>query len=108
MAQPGTILAIDPEKMMQTAQTFDAQLTIIQNCLNSIRDDAKSLEGVWEGESANAYQTVMDKLEENSPKIVNIVKEYVSKLNEIASKFISDEQKHVANNEALPGDIFGV
>jgi len=108
MAQQGILLDIDPSRMMQTAQTFDVQRIIIENCMNKIRDDAKALESVWEGESANAYKTAMDKLEENSPKIVSIITEYVKNLNDIASRFISDELVQRTKNEALPGDIFGV
>ena len=108
MGQQGITLKIDPAKMKQTAQIFDMQLTIIDNCLKSIRDDAKTLNNVWEGESATAYQTVMGKLDENSPKIVSIIKEYVQDLNNIASRFTSDEHKHEATVEALPDDVFGV
>ena len=108
MGQQGITLKIDPAQMKQTAQIFDAQLTIIDNCLKSIRDDATALKGVWEGESATAYQTVMEKLNENSPKIVSILEEYVQDLNTIASQFTSDEQKHKVVIEELPSDVFGV
>jgi len=101
-------LEINPAKMVQTAQTIDVQLTIIGNCLNSIHDDARALKNVWEGESSEAYQAAMDKLEEESPKILGIIKGYVQNLNDIASRFANDEQKHRIRNEALPADIFGV
>ena len=104
----GISFAIDPVRMMQAAQSLDAQRTVIENCLNSIRQDANALKSLWEGESANAYQAVMAKLEENSPKIVSILREYVHNLNGIASRYISDERKHIALNEALPSDVFGV
>ena len=76
--------------------------------MNSIKNDANALKSPWEGDSADAYQTVMERLAENSPKVVSALKEYVHDLNTIASSFLSDEQRRKAQGEALPGDVFGV
>jgi len=107
MSQQGT-MTIDPVVMMNAAQTVDNQRSIIENCLNSIIKDAGSLKTVWEGESADAYQAAIAKIEENAPNVVNILKEYALDLNEIASQFISEEDKRKVHNETLPNDIFGI
>ena len=108
MATYGTTVAIDPIALQKTAKDIDTQRSLIQNCLESIKQDAGALKHVWEGEAANAYESAISKLNEGSPKIVSILQEYVLDLNEIASNFLSDEQKRKAKDEALPGDIFGV
>ena len=108
MATYGTTVAIDPVIMTRAAQSLDAQRQIVESNLNSIKSDAAALKSLWEGESADAYQAVMTKLGENSPKIVSVLMEYVHDLNEIASRFLSDEQRRKAMDEALPSDVFGV
>jgi len=107
MGQQGATTSIDPVVMLNAAQSVEAQRAIIENCLNSIITDANSLRSVWEGDSADAYRATIAKLEENSPKVVSILSEYVLDLNEIASSFMTGEQKRKAQNEALPGDVFG-
>jgi len=107
MAQQGTT-TIDPAVMLSAAQTVETQRSTIENCLNSIIRDANSLKSVWEGDSANAYQEAILKIEENTPILVSVLKEYALDLNEIASSFMSEEQKRKAQSEALPGDIFGL
>jgi len=107
MSIQGT-MTIDPTVMMNAAQTVDSQRSIIENCLNSIIKDANSLKSVWEGESANAYQTAIAKIEENAPNVINVIKEYVTDLNMIASEFIDKEKGRVIHNEALPTNVFGI
>ena len=108
MALYGVSIQIDSDHMLKTAQAVDTQSAIIENCLNGIQKDANALKNVWEGESANAYLTAMDKLGEEYSRVVNILKEYALDLNKIALQHMSDEQKLKAQNEALPDDIFGV
>jgi len=106
MAQQG-VFTIDPVVMQNTAQTIGSQWAIIENCLNSIKQSATSLKYEWEGDSATAYQTAISKIAEDSPKLVSILKEYVIDLNDIARKFIAEENKRSAANAALPNDVFG-
>ena len=108
MALQGTTMTIDPAVMQSAANTVDAQRAKIENCFNSISQDANSLKPLWEGMSATSYQTTMAKIAEDAPKIVSILREYVLDLNEIASSFMTEEQKRKAQSEALPSDVFGV
>jgi len=108
MSQQGTTTTIDPAVMLSAAQSTDAQRSVLENCLNSIIKDANSLKSVWEGESAGAYQEAILKIEENAPVVVSILQEYAMDLNEIASEFMSEEQKRKVQNEALPNNIFGI
>ena len=107
MSQQDT-MTIDPVIMLNAAQTVDAQRSIIENCLSSIIKDANSLKSVWEGESAGAYQEAIAKIEESSPNVVDVLKEYALDLNEIASQFISREAERERNNAALPNNVFGL
>ena len=106
MPDSGTPVTIDPIQMQQVAKSLDGQRTIIENCLNSIKQDSTSLKSLWEGESATAYQAIAAKIGEASPKVVSILSEYVLDLNDIASRYITDEQKVKAESEALPSDVF--
>ena len=106
MTAPNSIVMIDPAVMQSAAQTVDAQRSIIENCLGSILRDANSLKSVWEGEGATAYQAAIAKIEENSPVLVSVLKEYVLDLNAIAQSYQTEEQRRKAQSEALPGNIF--
>jgi len=108
MTVKGTTITIDPAVMSSAASTVEAQCAIIDNCIQSIVKDAGSLKSVWEGESASAYQEAITEIEKNSPVVVSILQEYAQDLNEIASSFLSEEQKRKAGNEALPSNVFGV
>jgi WXG100 family type VII secretion target len=98
--------SIDPAYMLRVANSIDGQRVIIGNCLNSIQEDAAALTSEWEGESSAAYQAGMAKLGQVSPMVESILNEYIQSLNQIASKFISDEQKIISQSESLPSDIF--
>jgi len=97
----GTV-TINPAVMLSAAQTVDAQRSIIENCLNSILRDARSLKSVWEGESASAYHTAVSKIEENAPVLVSVLKEYVLDLNAIATDFRNTDNKIKGESGALP------
>jgi len=107
MSVQGTAVTINPEVMKSAAQIVDTQRSTIENCLNSILRDANSLKSVWEGEGANAYQAAITKIEENSPILVSVLKEYVLDLNQIATAFVKTDIDNKAKSEALPSDIFG-
>ena len=114
MAQYGVSLQIDPAQMTAVARTVDNQRSIVENCFNTIYQDARKLKSSWEGNSADAYQPIMDKLaslqdnESAATYIVNALKEYVSDLNGIAAGFESTERQITAQDEALPSDVFGI
>ena len=96
---------IDPAHMQQVADSLEGQRVIIENCLGGIEKDAAGLEALWAGDSAEAYKASMAKIAAASPKIVSILAEYVRDLKEIASRFISVEQKRVIASQALPADV---
>ena len=106
MAQSGT-MTIDPAIMLSAAQAVDVQRSIIENCLNSIIQDANSLKSVWEGESANAYQEAIKKIKENSPNAVSVLQKYSSKLNKIAANYTKTKTDINKDIEDLPNTVFG-
>ena len=106
MAQPGA-MTIDPAIMIGAAQTVDVQRSIIENCLNSIIQDANSLKSVWEGESANAYQEAITKIKQNSPKVMSVLKKYSNDLNKVAANFKTTDAGVGAESKALPSNVFG-
>ena len=114
MAEYGVSIKIDPAKMLSVARTLDAQRSIIENNFNSIFQDANRLKSSWEGNSADAYYPLMEKLasiqnaQSTATVIVNALKEYVLDLNSIAAQFANAEQQNTSKVAALPGDVFGV
>ena len=106
MAQSGA-MTIDPTIMLSTAQTVDVQRSIIENCLNSIIQDANSLKSVWEGESANAYQEAITKIKQNSPNVMSVLKKYSNDLNKIAANFTKTDTGVSNESKALPSNVFG-
>jgi WXG100 family type VII secretion target len=105
MAQ-GVSIKIDPQKMREAMSVIQTELASIDNNFKNIASEAKSLEPYWQGKSAEAYQTLMTKLSDVSPEIVRILHEYVNDLGQIAGEFETTENRNLASDEALPGDIF--
>ena len=105
MPIPGT-MKIDTAVMMNAAQTVAAQRTIMENCISNIIRDAGSLKNVWDGESANAYQTAILKIKENAPEMLKVLQRYTEDLNEIAFSFLTEEEKRKIIAQSLPTDVF--
>ena len=98
MDQYGTSIQIDTAAMASVARIIDNQRLIIENGFSSIFADARNLRTSWEGESADAYQTVMKELDDISDSetaaayIVSALRDYVTQLNNITAEFDTTER----------------
>jgi len=101
MAQQGK-RTIDTGVMIGVSHTVGEQCSLIENCLNDIIKGASSLKSEWEGESANAYQTAIEKISEYSPTVVEILRKYSQDLSAIAAEFKTTDGSIKTQSEALP------
>ena len=113
MAQRSVALKIDPGLMASVAKAIDNQRAIVESCFDGICQDAGKLRLSWEGESADAYQSAMDKLASSrnsqsaAASAINALRQYALDLEHIAAGYASVEQRGEARNETLPADVFG-
>lgn len=64
-----------------------------------------SLSGGWEGEGSTAYIGKFKNLEEDIQKIVRMIQEHSSDLNEMANRYKGGEAEVVELAQSLPGDV---
>jgi len=113
----GIDVKLDTGKMVLAAQTIRNQMSIVNNCFMTIKEEALGLKGnCWEGESADAYFEHMKKLcDEQSQSdavsigfVVKTLNDYIQNLHMASSSFTVNEQKLEAMIEALPTNVFEV
>ena len=113
----GIEVKLDTAKMVLAAQTIRNQMSIVNNCFMTIKEEALGLKGnCWEGESADAYYENMKKLCDEQSKqdavstgfIVKTLDDYIQNLHLTSSSFTVSEKKLEAMMEALPTDVFEV
>jgi len=85
----GIEVKLDTAKMVLAAQTIRNQMSIVNNCFMTIKEEALGLKGnCWEGESADAYYENMKKLCDEQSKqdavstgfIVKTLDDYIQNL----------------------------
>jgi len=109
-------ITTDTRKLRAAARVIDSQLSIVASCFASIRDDINTLKGRdWEGDSAETYIIIMDKLINDQPAsdvvttgtVVQTLREYSEILNNAATMFDKNEQQQEDRVKKLKVDIFG-
>jgi uncharacterized protein YukE len=89
-------ISADTSKLRAAARVIDSQMSIITSCFASIRDDVNMLKGRdWEGDSAETYVMIMDKLINEHPvsdvvtsgTVVQALRDYSEILNNAAEAF---------------------
>lgn len=99
MAQSGMgLLRVTPAKLQAKANDFENSAKEFHAITDEMFEIIKQLTGVvWSGTAAQQYTSNFNALEDDRTRMVELIKEFTRKLNEMASEYTSAE----ADNEQI-------
>lgn len=101
----GTI-KVDTAKLRSTASSFQNTGNSIKSTTNQMMSLVSSLTGsVWSGDAATAYTRKFNELKDDIDRIIKMVNEHVTDLNNMAQEYETAESENRAAAEALSGDV---
>ena len=99
------ILKVDPQKLINTANSFKSTNNNIQNKTTTMLGKVRDLQKVWTGEASNVYREKFKDLEDDMKMIHKMIDEHVNDLNEMAKQYIKAENTNIDTGNSLAGDV---
>ena len=99
------ILKVTPEKLISTAEEFNATNSQIQNLTQQMIQTIDSLNSTWEGEAATAYNQKFHALEDDMAKVHAMINEHANDLKDMANQYKTAESTNMDLSNALAGDV---
>ena len=98
-------LRVTPEQLEAAAGEFSANGTVVGNLTSQMTQLIEGLGNIWEGEAATAYTAKFRQLDEDIQKMVRMVQEHASDLNEMARVYRDAEAVNQDEIAGLAGDV---
>lgn len=99
------IIRVTPESLITAAGEFSNRGSSIQGLTSEMMQLVAGLNTVWEGEAASAYMTKFRGLEDDIQKIVRMVQEHASDLEEMAKIYQDSDRAGVEEAGGLTADV---
>ena len=99
------LLRVVPEELVAASNEFSTKAGTVGNLTSEMMNLVVSLSGGCEGEGSTAYIGKFKNLEEDIQKIVRMIQEHSSDLNEMANRYKGGEAEVVELAQSLPGDV---
>ena len=99
------ILKVTPQELISTASEFSAKASVVSSLTTEMTERASSLNSTWEGEAASTYLAKFNGLQDDIQRMIRMVQEHVSDLQEMAQIYASAEQSNVTEFESLSSDV---
>ena len=101
----GTV-RVSTTKLIQTANQFQGHGNQIKSITQQMTNTVNSLSRcVWTGEAANAYRNKFAALQDDINRMVKMIDEHVSDLNEMAKQYESAEQTSISLSASLSDNV---
>lgn len=99
-------LKVDTSKLTSTATSFNTTANTIRNLTNSMTDTVNSLTGnIWSGEAQIKYTTQFNSLQDDINRMINMINEHVTDLQEMARNYEGTEQENQTSAEGLMSNV---
>lgn len=98
-------LRVTPEQLEAAATEFSSKGTTVANLTTQMTQLVEGLASSWEGEAATAYVTKFRQLDDDIQKMIRMVQEHASDLNEMARVYREAETVNTEEISALAGDV---
>ena len=98
-------LKVDPAKLISTAEEFNGTGGQLRSLTDEMITIVDSLNSVWEGEAATAYNQKFHQLDDDIERIHKMIQEHVKDLQEMAQEFIKANNANIDTANSLAGDI---
>lgn len=99
------ILKVDPQKLISTADEFNATGGQIRGLTEQMISIIDSLKSVWEGDASTTYNTKFHQLDDDMQRMHRMIEEHVKDLNEMAQQYITAENANIDIGSGLAGDV---
>lgn len=99
-------LKVTPDRLRSTASNFQSTGRQIKGMTTSMTDIVNQLSGrVWSGDAADAYKRKFNQLQDDINKMVRMIDEHVTDLNEMANEYERVENTNKNLSNGLKGDV---
>ena len=99
------IMRVSPEQLISTAGEFSNQGSSISALTGEMMQLVTGLSSVWEGEAATAYMTKYKGLEDDIQRMIRMVQEHASDLEEMASVYTQSDKTGADEASGLLSDV---
>lgn len=96
-------LKVSAEKLMQTAEVFEAEAAGIRTSTSSMMEQAAQLGLVWKGAASETYISKLRALETDIERMISMIMEESRKLQEMAAVYNQAETENSELAAALTG-----
>lgn len=100
-----SVLRVDPQVLISTADEFQASGSQVSVLTEEMMALVTGLSSLWEGEAAAMYISKFSALEDDIQKMVKMIAEHVTDLQEMAQNYIGAETTSTEYAESLVGDV---
>lgn len=99
-------LKVSTNKLTSTASSFNSVGNQVKNLTAQMTSIVKSLSGqVWSGEAANAYIKKFNGLQDDINKMIKMINEHVTDLQEMAREYEAAENTNISAAGSLSSDV---
>lgn len=99
------LLRVTPEQLITTSNEFSNKAGTVGNLTTEMMNLVTGLSGSWEGEGATSYITKFKSLEDDIQKMVRMIQEHSTDLNEMATAYKTAEDQVVELSQSLSADV---
>ncbi len=99
-------LKVEPARLKSTANSFQSTGQHIQRMTQSMTGIVNQLSGcVWSGEAADAYKRKFGQLQDDINRMVKMINEHVTDLNQMAAEYERTENANKDLVNSLKDDV---
>lgn len=99
------IIKVSPQLLTSTASEFSSQGSAISSQTSEMMNLVTGLTSVWEGDAASAYITKFRSLEDDIQKMVRMVQEHSTDLEEMARIYSDADTQNMEDANSLSADV---
>ena len=99
------IIKVDPSRLISASEEFNGTGGQIRSLTDQMVAIVDSLNGVWEGEAANAFNQKFHQLDDDIARIHKMIQEHVKDLQDMAQQYMTAESANLDTGNSLAGDI---
>lgn len=99
------IIKVSPQLLTGTASEFSSQGAAVNSLTGEMMSLITGLSSVWEGDAASAYITKFKGLEDDIQRMIRMIQEHSTDLEEMAQIYTSADVENMEEANALSSDV---
>lgn len=97
-------LNVTPQKLRATSQSFKAHGNKVATITQEMMAIINQITPIWSGDASLKYQTKFRSLTDDIQRMIRMINEHVTDLEEMASQYASTEQQNIDVSNTLATD----